>query len=170
MNKNFKPWTEEKILHLFTFVEQQKKKNICLVKIFKDYALLTNKKPNSIRNYYYNQIEYFNLYPDSAQKLNINLQNHKAKKISHFSSTEQEIIDKLNNLIKQGYSVRKACLTLANGDVNYMMRLQNKYRYQVLMRIESGNRNLLDEIFITSDKHKSKTVLVSMEVNPNNLT
>ena len=51
-----------------------------------------------------------------------------------------------------------------------LKRLQNKYRYQVLMRIESGNRNLLDEIFITSDKHKSKTVLVSMEVNPNNLT
>ena len=50
-----------------------------------------------------------------------------------------------------------------------LKRLQNKYRYQVLMRIESGNRNLLDEIFITSDKHKSKTVLVSMEVNPNNL-
>ena len=51
-----------------------------------------------------------------------------------------------------------------------LKRLQNKFRYQVLMRIESGNRNLLDEIFSTSDKHKSKTVLVSMEVNPNNLT
>ena len=51
-----------------------------------------------------------------------------------------------------------------------LKRLQNKYRYQVLMRIESGDRNLLDEIFATSDKHKSKTVLVSMEVNPNNLT
>ncbi len=128
MNKNFKPWTEEKILHLFNFVETEKNKNVCLVKIFKDYAILTNKKPNSVRNYYYNQIEHFNLNPEFAKKLNVNLQLHKAKQISHFSQTETDVFEKLNNLINKGYSVRKACLTLSNGDINYMMRLQNKYR------------------------------------------
>ncbi len=49
-------------------------------------------------------------------------------------------------------------------------RLQNKFRYQVLMRINAGNKQLLREIFEVSDKHKSRTVLVSMEVNSNNLT
>ena len=63
-----------------------------------------------------------------AKKLNIDLQVHKAKEISHFSENEKEIINKLNKLITDGYSVRKACLILSNGDINYMMRLQNKYR------------------------------------------
>ena len=51
-----------------------------------------------------------------------------------------------------------------------LKRLQNKFRFQVLMRILSGDRQLLDEIFNVSDKHKNRTVFVSMEVNSNNLT
>ena len=51
-----------------------------------------------------------------------------------------------------------------------LKRLQNKFRYQILMRINTNKNELLDQIFITSDKYKTRNVLVSMEVNSNNLT
>ena len=51
-----------------------------------------------------------------------------------------------------------------------LKRLQNKFRYQILMRINTNETELLDQIFITSDKYKSRNVLVSVEVNSNNLT
>ncbi len=51
-----------------------------------------------------------------------------------------------------------------------LKRLQNKYRFQVLMRIESGNKHLIDTIFSYSDRYNSRAVSVYMEVNPNNLT
>ena len=51
-----------------------------------------------------------------------------------------------------------------------LKRLQNKYRFQVLMRIEAKNKHLLDTIFAYSDRYNSRSVSVYMEVNPNNLT
>ena len=51
-----------------------------------------------------------------------------------------------------------------------LKRLQNKFRYQVLMRVNANDRKLLDEIFNIADKHKSRIVTISMEVNSNNLT
>ncbi len=51
-----------------------------------------------------------------------------------------------------------------------LKRLQNKFRYQVLMRITAKDRELLDEIFEHADKYKTRAVSVFMEVNSNNLT
>ncbi len=51
-----------------------------------------------------------------------------------------------------------------------LKRLQNKFRYQVLMRVSANDRELLDEIFASADKHKTRAVSVFMEVNSNNLT
>lgn len=51
-----------------------------------------------------------------------------------------------------------------------LKRLQNKFRYQVLMRINAEDRELLDKIFYTVDKYKQHGVLVSLEINSNNLT
>lgn len=51
-----------------------------------------------------------------------------------------------------------------------LKRLQNKFRFQVLMRICAGERQLLDQIFKQSDKHKTRQISVFMEVNSNNLT
>jgi primosomal protein N' (replication factor Y) len=51
-----------------------------------------------------------------------------------------------------------------------LKRLQNKFRYQVLMRVSAGNKDILDKIYIIIDKYKSRTVSVSYEINSNNLT
>ena len=48
-------------------------------------------------------------------------------------------------------------------------RMQNKFRFQVLMRIECGNDKLIKEIFNISNVKKTRLVNVSFEINPNNL-
>ena len=49
-------------------------------------------------------------------------------------------------------------------------KLQNKYRFQVLMRINAKDKDLTDKIFITVNKYKSSHVNVVMEINSNNLS
>ena len=49
-------------------------------------------------------------------------------------------------------------------------RLQNKFRFQVLMRIDANNYQLIKKMFEISDSKKTKKVNVSFEINPNNLT
>ena len=51
-----------------------------------------------------------------------------------------------------------------------LKRLQNMFRYQVLMRVTASDKPLLDQIFSRSDKYRTRTVSVTMEINPNNLT
>ena len=51
-----------------------------------------------------------------------------------------------------------------------LKRLQNKFRFQVLMRIATDKKEILKTIFIKSDKYKSGKISVSLEINPNNLT
>ena len=51
-----------------------------------------------------------------------------------------------------------------------LKRLQNKFRYQVLMRVLCDDRELLDKIYFTVHKYKSKTISISLEINSNNLT
>ncbi len=51
-----------------------------------------------------------------------------------------------------------------------LKRLQNKFRFQVLMRITANNKQILDKIFTKVDKYSSRQILVSMEINSNNLT
>ena len=49
-------------------------------------------------------------------------------------------------------------------------RLQNKFRFQVLLRLVQGERSILDEIYQTALSYDGGGVSVILEVNPNNLT
>ena len=49
-------------------------------------------------------------------------------------------------------------------------KLQNKYRLQILMRINADDEKLLREIYNCARKSETRNVFVSFEVNPNNLT
>ena len=51
-----------------------------------------------------------------------------------------------------------------------LKRLQNRFRYQVLMRIIADDRELIDNIYYTISKYRNRTLSVSMEINSNNLT
>ncbi len=51
-----------------------------------------------------------------------------------------------------------------------LKRLQNKFRFQVLMRVTADKKELLDKISIKINKYRSRQILVSLEINSNNLT
>lgn len=80
--------------------------------------------------------------------------------------TTKKIYDELNLL----YLENKSKFRFFGCMKSPIKRLQNKFRMQVLMRIESKNYDLIKRIFEISDQKKSKNVSVYLEVNPNNLT
>ncbi len=49
-------------------------------------------------------------------------------------------------------------------------RLQSQYRYQILMRTEKNNKEILDTVYYSSEKYNRGKIFVSMEINPNNLS
>ena len=49
-----------------------------------------------------------------------------------------------------------------------LKRLQNKYRYQVLARLD--NDKIIDEFAVVSNKYDDRNVSVYLEINPSNLT
>ena len=54
--KSYSQWTDEEVIKLFRFIEDGKKQNHNLSGMFSLYAKLTNRKPNSVRNYYYAEL------------------------------------------------------------------------------------------------------------------
>jgi len=100
-----------------------------LIKIFDEYAALTARQQNSVRNYYYKELAYLSQNLNLAKDLEINLDNHQVTKATSFSTDEtNDIVNNIDNLKAEGYSVRKACLMLSGNDAGKMIRLQNKYR------------------------------------------
>ncbi len=51
-----------------------------------------------------------------------------------------------------------------------LKKLQNKFRYQILMRVECGNDLISNEIYNLASKFNNRNTSVIMEINPNNLT
>ncbi len=49
-------------------------------------------------------------------------------------------------------------------------RLQNKFRYQILMRIKTDDQKLKDLIYSYMAKYQNRSVSLYMEINPNNLS
>lgn len=122
-------WADEEVKNLFSSVERVKAKSGSLKEAFFLHAQKYSRKPNSVRNYYYHEVD--NLCKDKqrAIRLQIDLKKHQKSKIDYFSKEqEKDLITKIDRLVKSGSSVRKACFTLAEGDVGVMLRYQNKYR------------------------------------------
>lgn len=80
--------------------------------------------------------------------------------------TTKKIYEELNLL----YLENKSKFRFFGCMKSPIKRLQNKFRMQVLMRIEAKNYQLIKRVFEISDQKKSKNVSVFLEVNPNNLT
>ncbi len=124
-----KIWENEEVKSLFFEVEQCKKQQKALKNAFIIHAKKFNRKPNSVRNYYYHEVD--NLLNDKArtQTLGVNLQEHQKTHFDAFEKeSEEELFEKIESLVKNGKSVRCACLSLSGGDLNLMTRYQNKYQ------------------------------------------
>lgn len=51
-----------------------------------------------------------------------------------------------------------------------LKKLQGKYRYQILMRIDNGNEDILDSVYESVNARNKGKINAYMEINPNNLT
>lgn len=122
-------WEENEVRELFKEVEASKEKNMPIKQAFVRHAEKFARKPNSVRNYYYHEVDTLSLDKTRAEKLGIDLSKHQKNEISFFSEGEEKfIIAEIDRLKNNGMSVRRACLTLAKGNAELMLRYQNKYR------------------------------------------
>lgn len=122
-------WDNREVKDLFNSIEKIKKEGQPLRKAFIMHAEKYSRKPNSVRNYYYHEIDNLKQDGKRLEKLGIDLSKHQKTAIQYFSKEEEEnLMHKIDSLVESGCSVRKACLSLSNGDVGQMLRFQNKYR------------------------------------------
>lgn len=122
-------WDNSEVLALFNEVEQCKNSNKTLKDAFMAHARKFNRQPNSVRNYYYHEVDELEKDSKRLESLGIDLARHKKNSIIYFSAEEEnKLMEEISNLSKQGVSVRKACFMLSKGDVGQMLRFQNKYR------------------------------------------
>ena len=153
-------WNDKEVIELFKCVEKFKEKSKSIKEAFSLHAKKFDRKPNSVRNYYYHEVD--NLLKDSIRlkALKIDISKHQKQDVKFFSENEGEkIISAIDNLVKKGNSVRQACLKLSGGNVALMLRYQNKYRNQNVKKDETGRLvNILDF------KNKQK-VLTDSDIN-----
>lgn len=118
-------WENDEVRALFKQVEECKERGEKIKQAFICHAEKFARKENSVRNYYY-----YELKDESRLKmLGIDIKKHAKNKIATFSEEEERaLIERLQQMTKNGMSVRKACLLLADGDALKLLRYQNKYR------------------------------------------
>lgn len=135
-------WDNGEVQNLFALVEECKRKNRALREAFIAHAQKYNRKPNSVRNYYYHEVDTLQNDQTRCKQLGINLKNHKKSEITYFSKEEENsLMQQIYKMVEEGSSVRKACFVLSNGDVGQMLRFQNKYRNFLAKRTQTEKPN-----------------------------
>lgn len=151
-------WKDEQVINLFTFIENGKKQGKTLSVLFAEFAKLDGRKPNSVRNYYYNELCELEQNKARREALKIDLSLHQKCEQKAFDEVEtKRIVSEILRLKSLGYSVRKACYKLSDGNLELMVRYQNKFR--VLMQ--------KDKQLVSGCKQELKNKGFVVEENPN---
>lgn len=80
--------------------------------------------------------------------------------------TLKQVFLKLNDL----YERNKSSFLFFNKMKSPIRRIKNKFRYQVLMRVEAKRRDIIDKIYELSLPCSNNKTLVYVEINPGNLS
>lgn len=124
-----KIWNDNEVKSLFEEVLKCKKAKMSLKNSFETHGKIFHRKPNSVRNYYYKEVDNLTKDKDRCQKLCIDIEKHKKAHFNFFEKEESEnVMQEIEELTSQGLSVRSACFKLSGGDLAQMTRLQNKYQ------------------------------------------
>ena len=124
-------WTIEQTKSLFAYVKDATTQSRGLRWAFERASGNCNRSVNSVRNYYYSQLKMFELVPNLARDLGIEIVKSKRDGFDLFSQ------DEIDNLIKtillgkaEGKSVRAVIASISSSPKE-ALRLQNKYRSMV---------------------------------------
>lgn len=121
-------WTDDNFIKLDNLVKEYKNNNLPVLHAFKKMAYELKLNPLTLRNLYYKKMK--------EQGVLF------SKNIHHFTKVEEDIlINDISNLIQHGYSIRRACMNLANHDKALFLRYQNKYRTYI--KNKSINENII---------------------------
>jgi hypothetical protein len=110
-------WSNDEKELLSQEVRMAREGNRPLRTVFERVAGVTNRRPNSVRNYYYATVT------EAGEKL--------GKPASFVPFSEAEIKALINKVLEaqaSGISVRACTMEMGNGDKKMMLRYQNKYR------------------------------------------
>lgn len=125
----FSVWSDQEVKDLFQVVEECKSMKRPLKDAFLKHANNYHRKGNSVRNYYYHEVDNLEKDEKRRKRLQIDLSKHLKNKLVPFSKRqEEEFLQKIEEYKKQGMSVRSACIKLSGGDMTLMTRLQNKFQ------------------------------------------
>lgn len=150
--RKMKIWSDEEVKSLFNEVEKCKKEQNALRTAFYVHAKQFNRKPNSVRNYYYREVD--NLLKDKkrANRLGLNLDVHDKTHFINFEKVqEEELFEEIEKRVAKGQSVRSACLDLSKGKLPLMTRYQNKYQ-NMKRKIENKNNIIPFKRNVISDE------------------
>ncbi len=146
MQKN---WNDEEVKQLFSCVKQIKQNNKPLSYAFVLHANKFNRKPNSVKNYYYFELN--NIASDTlrAKWLGISAADFVLQQHNNISPCEKtKIIDYIQNNLNKGISIRQSCKTLACQDISLMQKYQNLFhRHKTQTKINN---------VVSFDKEKQK--------------
>lgn len=118
-------WSDAEEKLLWETAEEAQSKGLPLKAVFEHIADRTGRKPNSIRNYYYQQVR----ERDAGRP--------HAARFTPF--TQHEVDDLMRQVLTatgQGQSVRACLSRISGGDHSRMLRYQNKYRSVIKSRPE----------------------------------
>lgn len=154
-------WEDSEVKDLFCQVENMKDLNKPLKSAFIAHAEKYRRKPNSVRNYYYYQLLQLKNDAIKTKRLGIDLSRHEKLEVEYFSNEDQnKLVSDIDRLVRNGMSVRKACFQLSGGNLNLMLRYQNKYRNYCLK--QSKNNTQMPNNIIT---FKRKSFLSDNDIN-----
>ena len=118
-------WSEFENNLLWETADEAQQQGLPLKAVFERIAQQTGRRPNSIRNYYYAQVQ---------------KREGTAERTQRFVPFTQQEVDWLMEQVliarAQGQSVRSCLQKLAEGDHSLMLRYQNKYRSVIKSRPE----------------------------------
>ncbi len=124
-----KLWNDDEVKSLFNEVEYCKNNQQALRMAFVLHAKKFKRKPNSVRNYYYKEVDNLASNEQRCKRLGIALEKHQKTHFVAFDEKEEEkLLKDVSEMVASGKSVRAACQILSGGNLSLMTRLQNKYQ------------------------------------------
>ena len=118
-------WSDDESNLLWETADEAQQQGLPLKAVFERIAEKTGRRPNSIRNYYYAQVQ---------------KREGGAQRPARFVPFTQQEVDWLMEQVltarAQGQSVRSCLQALSGGDHSLMLRYQNKYRAVIKSRTE----------------------------------
>lgn len=124
-----KLWNDDEVKSLFNEVEYCKNNQQALRMAFVLHAKKFKRKPNSVRNYYYKEVDNLASNEQRCKSLGIELEKHQKTHFVAFDEKEEEkLLKDVSEMVASGKSVRAACQILSGGNLSLMTRLQNKYQ------------------------------------------